>query len=209
VKNEGLGPRASRDLEQRFGERLERADQYGRDWTAWHVAQATAHPPRCLSGFAVRADTPLVRRVREEEVGRDSEYAVFELAHPTDPAQRPEVLGYWLRPNTTRVFLSPLAVRWQPSGEVVELFDGEQHGYGGEHGGCCEATGTGPRSVWKCPHRGCREHTLLAAFRYRDWGAERPLHRYFPPQEQFEMFHLYTYCHRRDAFVHVICAECK
>jgi uncharacterized protein (TIGR02996 family) len=208
-ENDRLGARARGELEERFGERLERADQRDRDWTDWHVAQARAHPPRCLSGFAARADSPLARRVWEQEMGRDPEYAVFELAHPGEDAQRPAVLGYWLRPNTSRVFLSPLAVRWQPSGEVVELFDAEQHGYAGEHGGSCEATGTGPRAPWNCPHKGCREHTLLAGFRYRDWGAERPLHRYFPPQEQFRMFDLYAYCHRRDAFVCIACMECK
>jgi hypothetical protein len=209
LTNNRLGPRARGDLERRFGERLEPDNEDRRDWTDWHVEHARAHPPRCLSGFAVRTDTPLTRRVWQKEIGSDPEYAVFELGHPTDPVQRPTVLGYWLQPNTVRVFLSPLAVRWEPSGAVTELFDGEQHGYGGEHGGSCEATGLGPRVAWKCPHEGCREHTLLVAFRYRDWAAERPLHRYFPPQEQFGMFYLASYCHRHDDFTCILNAECK
>jgi hypothetical protein len=215
-KNRPFSDRTLRTLQRRFGDGLVYADRDEWDWTRWMIANARAHPPRCLSGFAVRADTPLARRFWKDKLRNcDPEYLVLELAHPTDQGQQVTFLAYWHvygpddRMPDSRMLMTPLAVRWQPSGEVVELFDAEQHGYAAEHDSNCTVHGTGPRIEWQCPHPDCREHTLLACFRYREYGPERPLHRYFAPQEQYKMFYLYVYCRKRDKFQFITESECK
>jgi hypothetical protein len=107
------------------------------------------------------------------------------------------------------LILSPLAIRWEPSGEVVELLDNERHGYGGEQGWSATRTGTGRRQQWKCPHSRCREHIFVACFYYHD---EPPIHshdRYLPAQDQFLGFNLYACCVGRDRVVEITGLECK
>jgi uncharacterized protein (TIGR02996 family) len=208
-KNGPFSPRTLRPLEQRLGDGLEHADRDRQDWKEWSIANAKVNPPRCLSGFAVRADTPLALRVWKERLGGNPEYVALELAHPSDPGQRVTMLGYWHHYGSGKMLMSPLAVRWQPSGELVELFDAEQHGYLAEHDGNCTVHGSGRRILWKCPHEGCRDHTLIACFRYREYPPEKHLDRYFAPQEQYRMFYLYAYCQARDDLTFVSESECK
>jgi uncharacterized protein (TIGR02996 family) len=195
-----------------FGGRLDYDGQDDFYSMAWAAAHAKAHPPRCLSGFAVRSDPPLAGRLLESHVRGDLPgTAIFEVCHP-DQKQRPVLLVYWHqwgRAKDERVAIPPMAIRWEPSGEVVELFDSEQHGFAGELDFSATATGSGPRVEWKCPHRGCREHSFFACFCY--WGdpPDRRLDRYLPPQEHYRGFELYAYCHHRDGFECVGGFECK
>ncbi len=208
IQENHLGSRLLREACQRFGEALEYDGMNDYYSCAWARANAAAHPPRCLSGFRVRADSPLARRCHEEELRASPVWQTFELEPPGEE-QRPVLLGHWYRPAVDKPFLvSPLAVRWEPSGEVVEFFDSQQHGYTGVYNGAPEAHGTGPRIEWQCPHPGCRDHVLVACFRYRDTPPERHRQRYFPPQEQFSDFRLYAYCRQRDDFEWLLHSEC-
>jgi uncharacterized protein (TIGR02996 family) len=205
LKQNGLFASRTRQLlERRFGEGLH-GDPEERNWSPWLVAHARAHPPRCLSGFAVRDGTPLAMKLWKDKLAGEPEWLVLELAHPSDPLQRATLLGY----REDFMLVSPIAVRWQPSGELVELFDAEQHGYLAEHDGNTTIHGSGRRVEWKCKHEGCRDHTLLAAFQYRDRAPERPPDRYFAPQEQFRFFYLYAWCKAHDSFQFISQSECK
>lgn len=211
-ENDALGAWTINDLAASFGEALQ-YDGMDAYYTArWVQANTQAHPPRCLSGFVARGETALARQLHRRHLDGGMDWVVLELSH-ADPAQRPVLLGYAgsaftvytsLSVREAGVFLSPVAVRWEPCGEVVELFDAEQHGYAGEYDSNTEATGTGERGEWRCPHAGCQEHVLLACFRYGEQPPERHRDRYFPPQDQFRHFLLYAYCSSRQKFERVL-----
>jgi uncharacterized protein (TIGR02996 family) len=213
-RNYSLGPRTIGELPRCLGDGWLRHDDMDAYYsTAWALGNARANPPRCLRGFLVRHDSPLARQAHEKALRGHPEYVTFELCHP-DPAQRPVALGYWLHDHTAggpgRMLVTPMAIRWEPSGEVVELFDAEQHGYLAEYGSNCTITGSGPRIEWECPHPGCSDHAFIACFQYRDdCPPERHLERWFAPQDQFREFRLYAWCRQRDGFTFVTESECK
>lgn len=95
-------------------------------------------PPRCLSGFRVRTAGPAVEAIIAELGG---DVAMFELLPPS-PGETPVLLGEYIDKAWPedyyhlfrgRILVGPLAIRWEPSGKVVEMFDGSRHGYNGEY----------------------------------------------------------------------------
>jgi hypothetical protein len=202
-----FGPRDARALDDRLGECVTHDYMDGgcRTDSAWARRHLKAHPPRCLHGFKSRAGSPLARRVLAGLWGKDPGWFAFELGH-AGRKQRAELLGYLVGED---VLVGPLAIRWQPSGEVVELFDTEQHGFAGECGGSTTITGRGERVAWRCPHDGCREHTFVVCFLFFGEEPYHPFGRYFPVQEQFRGFTVGAYCRQRDAVELVTSFECK
>ena len=79
-------------------------------------------------------------------------WCAFELGH-ADPTQRPVLLGYSADPSRgpreKKLFVSPIAVRWEPGGETEEVIDCERHGYDGEQDANCTITGEGRRRPWR------------------------------------------------------------
>ena len=123
------------------------------------------HPPRCLSGVLARRDTVATRAV-------GGNGAFWEIAHP-DPAQRPVLFGHFLSrrwPDTHAPFrglvlLSPLTIRWEPSGEEAVVFDGTRHGYDPEHGvGRVHTTGWAGRARWHNPDGPSADPVFVARF---------------------------------------------
>src|ERR1051325_11045648 len=95
----------------------------------WSYKRVLSHPPRCVAGLRVCSDSSATRAVRAKVGGNGT---LFELL-PRSSGQTPVLLGHYLDrgwpPNYAewlrgRILVSPLAIRWEPSGEVVELFDG-------------------------------------------------------------------------------------
>jgi hypothetical protein len=211
IKRNDISREAFQGLRARLGDEVEheyRDDGYSLGWAVSHVK---AHPPRCIRGFAVRTDTDVTRKVLAAAVQSSPAYVAFELGH-RDSSQRPVLLGYFLEPPSDpageNLFVSPLGIRWEPSGEVVEVLDCERHGYDGEQDGNCCITGSGPRSPWQCPY-GCREHVFVACFSYHDESPIRVPDAYLPLQDQFDWFVLAAYCRDRDAVVPITDFECS
>lgn len=183
-------------LRLRLGERLghERNAVYAREGE--FLARLAARPPRFLRGLRPRADTELTRRFqianREMDVG-----VTFELT-PPDPAQRPVLLGY----EASNLFVSPYALRWEPSGVQREFYDAEQHGNYAEGGYNDTIVGRGDRTEWSCGRAGCREHTFLAtvAYRYGERVGDAPE---LPFCDQFFYFHLDAYCAAQDQLLRI------
>jgi uncharacterized protein (TIGR02996 family) len=206
-----IGPKAFRELQARLGERLrhELVDAgYSLEWAVSHVK---ANPPRCIRRFAARTETEATRKVLEALHG-ELNCAAFELGH-RDPAQKPVLLGHAVDPPSgTRespLLLSPLAIRWEPGGEIEEVIDCERHGYDGENGSNCTATGNGPRRPWRCPHRSCEDHSFVACFSYHVEPPVRDPDRCVPLQDQFHWFHLAAYCRERDAVIAITDFDCS
>ena len=140
---------------------------------AWAYERVRTHPPRCLAGFQVRADSDATRAVRAK-LGGDG--VLFELLPPS-PDQTPVLLGRYLDKEWPpgwdawlqgRILVSPLAIRWEPSGRVVELFDGSRHGYNPEHGiGAVHCRGDTNRVEYEWPGEPCREPALVVCLSYQ------------------------------------------
>src|SRR5262249_30716690 len=119
-------------------------------------------------------------------------------------SQKPVLLGYYIRVGMAYAsFLSPLAIRWEPSGQVVELFDSNRHS------SAPHVSGSGPRQQWqclKCPEGA--EHSFVACFTYPDEPHERSFWHWDPWEENYGRFLLAAYCKERDAMEYVIDFEC-
>jgi hypothetical protein len=172
-------------------------------------AHVKAHPPRCLSGFRLKVRTTITPAGRRDsDVGTheldellesNPEYVAFEIL-PKDPACKPVLLGYNSHGELPGgdvsycELFSPLAIRWEPSGEVVELIDCEQHGFAGEFDLNRSKTGLGPRERWGCSIPGCNDHRFVAIFHYPDVTPARDFDWYIPMQDQFRWFTMAAWC---------------
>src|SRR5262245_7530454 len=126
------------------------------DPLAWVWQHLRQYPPRCLAGVRALADTPATRAAGAAIPG---EGVLWELA-PHDSSQRPTLLGHFMSkrwppesaPFRGLILLSPLTIRWEPSGEEVVVFDGAKHGYNPEYDlGRVHATGWRGSAVWQNP----------------------------------------------------------
>jgi uncharacterized protein (TIGR02996 family) len=207
LEENAIGSQAAHELDARLGEyvRHDYMDEGCPTESEWARHHLKANSPRCLHSVVARLGTPLAQKVTTKLMGSDPEWFAFELSH-TKCEEHTELLGYVVN---TDVFVGPLAIRWEPSGEVVELFDTEQHGYAGECGGSATITGRGERQAWRCPHDGCLDHTFVVCFLYSDEKPEHPFKRCLPIQEQFRGFTVGAYCHDRDAVQCVASFECR
>jgi uncharacterized protein (TIGR02996 family) len=203
-----IGMKAFEALRGALGERLEHDDYDERELDGPQIIRRVkAEPPRCVRGLGAKADTELIRRFPRERL-HPKEYATiaFELTHP-DPAQRAALLGYVSHNN---LFISPYAIRWEPSGQQREFFDAEQHGKSAEHDGNCTMTGSGKRVPWACGRPGCRDHRFVVTFIYRIEYPPRRYHtRHLPVADQFYHFDLDAYCGSQDRMVNIASFECK
>jgi hypothetical protein len=196
LENNTIGRTAFKELRARLG--VPFLHEYGDDLTPEEiVSRVKEEPPRCLRGFAARTDTDLLRRFLGNCIDeQDHPSVTFELAHP-DPEQRAVLLGY----EDTRardIFLSPYAIRWEPSGEQREFFDGQQHGT------IRASVGTGKRSPWRCGRRGCHDHNFLVTFFYRLESPPRVLcdpYRGFG--DQFFSINVDAFCASQDKVISV------
>ena len=203
-----IGTKAFGALRARMGERLEHDDYDEVKLTGPEIiCRVKAQPPRCVRGLNATPDTPLLRRFPRQR-GYASEMATvaFELTSP-DPTQRVVLLGY---PEERNLFLSPYAIRWEPSGRQREFFDAEQHGLNAEYGRNCTMTGAGRRVPWTCGQPRCREHRFVVSFHYRIEYPPRVHHdRYLPLADQFYHFDLDAYCPSQDRMVSIASFERK
>jgi uncharacterized protein (TIGR02996 family) len=197
-----IGRKAFDDLHARLGERLFHHFGYGPGGPEI-IRRVKAEPPRCLRGLGPRADTELIRRFPHNLLPREECACVsFELTH-ADPTQKAVLLGY----EDTRghaLFLSPYAVRWQPSGEQREFFDAEQHGRLAELGWNDSPVGSGQRTPWSCGRRGCCDHAFIVTFIYWirvPWMRYPNLH--LPFADQFFFMDLGAYCASQDRVIEI------
>ncbi len=140
------------------------------------------HPPRCLQGYRLITNTPSAKLVAEEFFGNVADYfgvqhagvpgnvIAFELHHAKSD-EPPKLLGYYLDerwPHSgDRIFVSPLFIRWEPSGDVTPLFDGEQHGYNPENDlGPAHYRSSGPLEEWAYSQSCTGEYRLVACVSY-------------------------------------------
>jgi hypothetical protein len=100
---------------------------------------------------------------------------------------RPEEVG--LYPD-----FYPLALRWEPSGEVRGLHDRSD----------LPSDGEDEPEVWICPHPGCEEHIVLASFSYAVDPPSFPPRNNKPLQDTWKSFWLDAYCVRRDELIRVL-----
>jgi hypothetical protein len=126
------------------------------------------------------------------EVGRG--WVAFEL-RPPRAGEKAALRGHYLDrdwpagcgPLRGPIFVSPLAVRWEPSGQVVPLFDGSEHGCNPEWGlgGCVHERPAGPQVEWAFPGD-AEEVAYLACFAYsfEELSGEEAQR----PQDFFETF---------------------
>src|SRR5262249_25428194 len=120
---------------------------------------------------------------------------------------RATLLGYEAHSD---LFISPYAIRWEPSGQQREFFDAEQHGKMAEHDGNCTITGTGKHTPWTCGDPGCRDHRFVVTFIYRiEYPPNRYHDRHLPFADQFYHIDLDAYCGTSDEMVDVASFECK
>jgi uncharacterized protein (TIGR02996 family) len=198
------------ELGARLGERFDYGTTNYRLDPAETARRVKEQPPRCVRGLGPTPETELIRRFPRDRIGdRFWPCVSFELTH-RDPGQRAVLLGYeWDNPDGE--MLSPYAIRWEPSGEQREFFDGGQHGKSGEMGYSC-ATGSGKRKPWTCGRRGCREHRFVVTFIYRIDRDGRPAiyhDRHLPFADQFYHVDVDAYCASQDRMIGVGSFECK
>lgn len=139
-------------------------------------------PPRCLQGCRLASDTPSTRLVAEAFFGNVADYfgvqhpvvsknvVAFELHHATRE-ELPKLLGYFLEerwPHSgERIFVSPLFIRWEPSGDITPLFDGEQHGYNPENDlGPAHYRSSGSLEEWAQAQACTGDYRLVACVSY-------------------------------------------
>jgi len=177
---------------------------------AWAYARVRSHPPRCLSGFRVRADSEATRAVGVTLGGGGT---LFELLPPS-PDQTPVLLGRyldkvwptgWDERFQGRILVSPLAIRWEPSGRVVELFDGTRHGYNPEHSvGAVHSRGNTERVEYQWPDRVCLDPVFVVCLSYYfDEGHELLGKEAIRPEDFFGWFTLAAWS-RTDGSVHCV-----
>lgn len=133
----------------------------------WAYERVRRRPPRCLARFRVRTDSEAARAVRAR-LGGDG--TLFELLPPSE-GQSPVLLGHYLDKTWPsgwdewfkgRILVSPLFIRWEPSGDVVGLFDGARHGYNPEHGlGRVHGKGVTPLVEYEWPGPLCQEPAFV------------------------------------------------
>jgi hypothetical protein len=203
-----LNLKALDGLHDRLGERFYHADfeRVALD-TPEVIRRVRAEPPRCLRGLGPRPDTDLIRRFPRDRLDpQDYACVAFELTHP-DPEQRAVLLGY---EEPEDLFLSPYAVRWEPSGEQREFFDAEQHGESGEGDDNCTIIGSGKRKPWKCGRRGCRDHAFIVTFIYRlEYPPRRHPDCHLPFADLFYHIDIDAYCAAQDKIIEIASFECK
>jgi uncharacterized protein (TIGR02996 family) len=171
----------------------------------WHeevlAEYLKANPPTFLrKNFLCRADTPVARQAPEKTHRRV--VVTYELAHP-DLSQRATLLGRQLEYEEEEDAedpmaglypdFYPLAIRWEPFGEVREL------------GGPFEpSNGEGAPDAWLCPHPGCEEHIVLVSFSYEVDPPTYPPSSDEPVQDSWKNFWLDVYCVKRRQFIRVL-----
>lgn len=158
---------------------------------AWAYERVRSYPPRCLAGFRVRTDSEATRAVRAKLGGTGS---LFELLPPS-PDQTPVLLGRYLNKEwpsgwgswlSGRILVSPLAIRWEPSGQVIEMFDGSRHGYNPEHDlGPVHMEGHTERVVFRWPGEPCRDPVFVVRLSHQ-FGEDLDGEEAARPEDFFE-----------------------
>jgi hypothetical protein len=175
---------------------------------SWAYNHVRSHPPRCLAGFRWRADGEAVAAVRAKLGGSA---VMFELL-PTLPNETPVLLGRYLDDEWPsgwdtwfqgRILVSPLAIRWEPSGQVVEMFDGSCHGYNPEHDlGPVHKPGLTERLAYQWPVEPCCDPVFVVCLSYQfEEELELEGKQLARPEDFFEWFTLAAWS-RQNGSVH-------
>jgi hypothetical protein len=173
------------------------------DFQKQTLALVERPPPRCLAGFQLRGDTEITRHVVRAMYSHYDEPPVvaFEL-HANDRDQKGTLLGHYLERQWPpdfgggKIMVSPLAIRWEPSRETVQVIDCTQHGCSAELGRPrAHAHSQNPLSEWRNPNGERIDPLFVACFSYpSDFGDETPAEMKSRPQDFFDMFLLAAYC---------------
>lgn len=126
-----------------------------------------SHPPSFLSGFQVRTDSEAIQAVRSTFSNNAPAFEVI----PPSPNLKPVLLGHYLEklwPESDEewfrgpILVSPLAIRWDPPGRIVKLYDGALHGYNPEHGfGPVHTRGQTPLLEYQWPVWTCEDPVFI------------------------------------------------
>jgi hypothetical protein len=179
------------------------------------IERARIERPRCIAGFQTLADTEITTKVMRA-FRRDPNNSIsFEL-RPNSVGGRAVLRGCYLDKDWPdrkgRILVSPLEIKWVPSGEVVPLFDGTQHGYNPEYGlGRVHSISPNAPAEWTPPEGLYEDLLYVACFSYnpsdQEWMETDEVMR-LHPQDFFETFLLAAYSPGKDAVIFVTEFEC-
>jgi hypothetical protein len=183
----------------------------------WIIDHVKEHPPRCLAGLAVDYRCAAARAVLSGGEDSSPQVVTFALG-PRTGDERPTLLGHYLGREwpdhcaplvSGRILVSPLFLRWNPSGSLVPVFDHRKDGYNAEIG--CPSShevSRNPLTEWVPPVE-CHSPVYVARLGYSICYDEDLLDNMRErPQDFFDVFSLVVYCQASERIWFVTEFEC-